>query len=58
MVFWQEFSGIQLGYQGFDIWYPKLKTGTVMGTRIPPISNPVYVQFSIDQEQCRFQWKN
>jgi hypothetical protein len=33
-------SGIQLGYQGFSSWYPKLKTGIVKDTRIPPISNP------------------
>jgi hypothetical protein len=40
LIFRQEFSGIQLGYQGFNIWYPKLKTGIVKDTRIPPISNP------------------
>jgi hypothetical protein len=40
LIFSQEFPGIQLGYQDFNIWYPKLKTGIVKDTRIPPISNP------------------
>ena len=46
LIFNEEFPGIQLGYQGFDIWYPKLKTGTVRDTRIPPISNPVVILWS------------
>ena len=41
LIYNKELLGIQLGYQGRNIWYPKLNSGIIrILVRIPQISNP------------------